>query len=116
MTADKRPEWDDEEAPSCSLKLFKLSSTSVKSWSTPELRAEGVLGEPGCEDGFCMVCTDVVSNISNRHKKLSEEDSVAGMLTKLPEQHVRSVRLLNKQLCRTAQTSDQLKHSRQCLH
>ena len=69
MTADKAPEWDDDVAPSRSLKLFKLSSTSVKSWSTPELRAEGVLGESGCEDGFCMVCMGVVSNTSNRRRK-----------------------------------------------
>jgi hypothetical protein len=54
MTAlSTAPEWEDEETPSLSLKLLRLSSTRVKSWSTPELRAEGVLGEPGWEEDFC---------------------------------------------------------------
>lgn len=45
-----------------------------------------------------MVCMDVVSNTSNRQNKLSREGSVAGILTKLPEQRARSVSWLNKQI------------------
>ena len=58
MKKSSLPEWVDEDTPSPSLKPRKPSS-SVKSGSTPELKADGVLGESGCENDFCMTLDQI---------------------------------------------------------
>lgn len=53
VSAKLIPEWEEDENVSHRLKLLRLSSTTMESWSTPELRFDGVLGELGIAGMLC---------------------------------------------------------------